>query len=335
MALALHVGALCQRQVCYLFFVRRLTLIVALACLFPSLAEAQGAGEGDAPRGSDEGMSPEDPRAAQHARERFQAGMEHFEAHRYREAIHEFELAASLVPSADIWFNIARAYDELRDFEPAIEYYRRYLRDRVDPPDRQRVEQHITDLEARLEEMRQQRQDAPTTGTLRIRVNLEGAAVSIDDREVGQSPIAAPLSLSPGPHEVSVEKEGLIPFRSTVNVQAGLDTTAYADLQPATQYRAVHGTRIFTWIAGGLAVVSGGFAIGYAVAAQSEKSGWADPENPTMGELDSARSLALNSDIFLGVAIGLAVTAVVLYFIEGRAVATERVAGGDVATLRF
>ncbi len=107
--------------------------VSVLLLLTPALAWAQedGDGEGDA---HDEGASPEDPQAAQRARERFQAGMEHFEAHRYRDAIHEFELAASLVPSADIWFNIARAWEELREFEPAIEYYQRYLRDRVDPP---------------------------------------------------------------------------------------------------------------------------------------------------------------------------------------------------------
>jgi len=314
--------------------VRFWTIIaVALALSTPSLTFAQ---EQEAAEGDDAEVSPEDPQAAQHARERFLAGMEHFEAHHYREAIHEFELAASLVPSADIWFNIARAWDELGEFEPAIEYYRRYLRDRVDPPDRARIEQHITDLEAQMEEARQESHHAPTTGTLRIRSNVEGAKVIVDGREVGESPIAAPITLEPGEHEIFVEKEGYLPFRGQVNVQAGADTTAYADLGDATEYRAIHGSRLFTWIAGGLSVVSFGVAIGLAVAAEGTKGDWENMGSPLPSDtLDDARNLALFSDVMLGVGIGLAVVAVVLYFIEGRAVGTERVSGGDVARLTF
>jgi tetratricopeptide (TPR) repeat protein len=309
--------------------------ILLAVLVTPTLAFAQ---EGE-PNGDDTEVSPEDPQAAQRARERFQAGMEHFQAHRYRDAIHEFELAASLVPSADIWFNIARAWEELGEHEPAIEYYRRYLRDRVDPPDRERVEQHIAELEERMEAERQQGQHAPTTGTLRIRTSIEGATVIVDGREVGESPLSVPITTEPGEHEVFVEKEGYLPFRSQVSVQPGVDTTAYADLVEATEYRAVRGSRIFTWIAGGLAVASAGVSIGLAVAANSQLDEWeasnTDPALRDEGLLDKSRNTALISDIMLGTAIGLAVVAVVLYFIEGRAVATERVSGGDVALLDF
>src|SRR5690606_9604956 len=58
------------------------------------------------------GASPENLEATQRAREHFMAGVEHFSAHRYREAIRAFSLAAQLVPSADLWFNIARAHEE-------------------------------------------------------------------------------------------------------------------------------------------------------------------------------------------------------------------------------
>jgi tetratricopeptide (TPR) repeat protein len=319
-----------------------ITIFIAVL-VTPSMAFAQEGEEegqeGETPSGDDAEVSPEDPQAAQRARERFQAGMEHFQAHRYRDAIHEFELAASLVPSADIWFNIARAWEELGEYEPAIEYYRRYLRDRVDPPDRQRVEQHIAELEERMEAERQQGQHAPTTGTLRIRANQDGATVIVDGREVGESPLSVPITTQPGEHEVMVEKEGYLPFRSQVNVQAGGDTTAYADLVEATEYRAVRGSRIFTWIAGGLAVVSGGVAIGLAVSANSQLDEWeqsgSTPDSRDPALLQQSRDTALISDIMLGTAIGLAVVAIVLYFIEGRAVATERVAGGDVALLEF
>jgi len=71
----------------------------------------------------------------------------HYEAERFSEAIHSFQVAASLIPSADLWFNIARCHEQLArarnsaaDYEQAIAYYRRYLTDRVDPPDRAAIE---------------------------------------------------------------------------------------------------------------------------------------------------------------------------------------------------
>ena len=74
------------------------------------------------------------------ARERFQAGREHFQGHRYREAVRDFELAASLYPSAEISFNIALCYEQLQEYDAAIQYMQRYLREKVDPPDRPEVE---------------------------------------------------------------------------------------------------------------------------------------------------------------------------------------------------
>ncbi|MBW2463237.1 MAG: PEGA domain-containing protein [Deltaproteobacteria bacterium] len=327
-----------------------LVLVVLVAMPTTGAAQApsddgpDGQAAQQAPADQTEEMSPEDPRAAREAGERFAAGIEHFEARQYREAIHEFEIAVSLVPSADIWFNVARCYELLREFEPAIQFYRRYLRDRVDPPDRATVEEHITNLEARLEQDRQRGLQAPTTGTLRVQSNLPGATVHVDGREVGQTPLDVPMSLEPGEHDVTVENDGYIPFRSQVDIEPGTDTTAFADLREATEYQAVRGTRIITWIAAGLTAGALGTSLGFAIAAQGKNSEWQDmgslPVDPmapgeTHPVLQDARDLALVSDVLLGVGIGLAVATVVLYFIEGRAVATERVAGQDVAVLHF
>ncbi len=155
----------------------------------------------------------------------------------------------------------------------------------------------------------------------------------VDGREVGESPLAVPITTQPGEHQVVVEKDGYIPFRSRVNVQPGVDTTAYADLVDATEYRSVHGSRLFTWIAGGLALAAGGVAIGFAVDAENKRNEVAG--STASSAYAPARHSALISDVMLGTAIGLVVVAVVLYFIEGRSVATERVSGGDVALLDF
>lgn len=281
-------------------------------------AHAQEAAESAEERAPEEN-TPENRSAVEQAREHYRAGMTRFDAHDYRSAIAEFHLAARLVPSADLWFNIARAHEEVGELLPAVDHYQLYLRDRVDPPDREAVEARIASLRQRAEEARLAAERAPTTGTLRLSSNMEGARVRLDGRDIGRSPLTEPMELAPGRHELALELDGYLPFRSTVRLEAGLTTAAYADLQPATGYRAVRGRRLWTWIAGGLAVAGGGAAIGLGVHAAGLRD-----EN-----LTDARRWAGYSDIALGSAVVMALTSVILYFVEGRAVETERFEGPE------
>lgn len=302
-------------------WILRLLAIWACGLSLPATAEAQEA-ESEPEQASDGPQNPEDRSAVDRAREHYRSGMTHFDAHDYRSAIAEFHLAARLVPSADLWFNIARAHEEVGELLPAVEHYQFYLRDRVDPPDRQAVEARIASLQQRAEEARAADERAPTTGTLRLTSNLEGALIRLDGRDIGHSPLTEPMELSPGRHELALEHDGYLPFRSTVRLEAGLTTAAYADLQPATGYRAVRGRRVWTWITGGLAIAGGAAAIGLGVHA-----GGLRDEN-----LDDARRWARYSDIALGSAVVMALTSVILYFVEGRAVETERFEGPEETT---
>ena len=289
--------------------------LIGLSSVLSPMAGAQAPVEGEAQA---ETAVPEDASSARRAREHFVAGMEHFGAHRYRPAIHEFELAAELVPSADLWFNIARSHEELGELEPAIENYRKYLRDRVDPPDRAQVERRIESLQAQAEAARQAQNRRPTTGTLRVTANVVGVDVLLDGHNIGTTPLATPVTLEPGRHQLTLEAEGYVPFRSEVNVEAGVVTAAYADLVPATRYRAIRGKRIATWIVGGLAVAGVGTAIGLWAKARGLAS---------EGSFEEARDWGRYSDFAWAGAAALAVTAAILYFVEGRAVGTERIEG--------
>lgn len=295
--------------------------VVAGTVLVVARARAQDApAEGGQPPAAagDRTVAQQDADVARRAREEFTQGVAHFEARRFREAIHSFQVAAQLVPSADLWFNIARAHEELGEWEQAIEHYRRYLRDRVDPPDRQQVESHVALLEERAEAARAARLTAPTTGTLTVRVDVEGASVRLDDRDVGQSPLSDDLTLDPGPHQLAVTRDGYLPFRAAVGIEAGLRTAAYVDLQPETRYRTIGGDRIFTWVAFGLSAAALGVSIGLGVEAASR-------QGPDPMQMASAREWGAWSDAALGGAIGFAALGLVLFFLEGQSVRTETI----------
>jgi hypothetical protein len=289
---------------------RALVPLLCLALAGPALAQE----EPPPPQ-----QNPENLEATQQARQHFMSGLEQFRAHDYREAIRSFSLAAQLVPSADLWFNIARAHEQLSEYDQSIEHYQRYLRDRVDPPDRAEVEAHIQALRERAETERQARQSRPTAGTLRLTANRAGARVSLDDREVGEAPWAEPREVEAGRHRLTLTREGYVPFRSEVSVEPGVTTGAYADLTPETRYRSLQNDPIFAWVVWGLGVGAIGASIGLAVHAGSLA--------PT--DLDQARDWAAYSDGVLAAGIGLGVIGLILWFVEGRSVGTERITVQD------
>lgn len=311
-----------------------LGLVVLVALVLPRSAAAQDASGTPGEAAPDESVAHLDAETARRARTEFEAGVEHFRAGRYREAIHAFQVAASLTPSADISYNIARAYEEVgrrdgspADFDEAIAYYRRYLSDRVDPPDRAEVEGHIAELEEHAASARAALVTRPTTGTLVVRSVHDGARVLVDDREVGTTPLEDDIELEPGRHLLAAELEGYVPFEAEVTIEPGMRTGSAIELSPATTHRSIHGEPIFAWVAFGLAGASliGSVVIG-AVAA-SDQSAALTPFDPA--RLDAARGLGGWSDAALGAALGLATVGIVLFFAESAAVGTETSRGPE------
>ena len=292
-----------------------LLLLALFSLLAPARAEAQ-AGEVEASRAPPRAEEGEPP--AEAARRHFLGGMGHFQERQFREAIHEFEMAAELVPSADLWFNIARSHEELGEHALAAEYYRRYLRDRVDPPDRSAVERLLEVLDQRAEEARAAELSRPTTGTLRMHTSEDGAGLELDGESIGESPMEFPLSVEPGTHRYDVTSEGYVPFRSEVQVEAGVTTGAFADLDRETEYRAVYRKRRWTWVVGGVGVAALLTSIGLGAYAVSVNNG---------GDYGRAEDFASYSDYLLATGAVLTIAAVILYFIEGRAIETEEVQG--------
>ncbi len=256
---------------------------------------------------------------AREAREHFLAGLAHYEAERYPESIAEFEAAARLVPSADLWFNIARAQERMNRPGDAAESYRRYLRDRVDAPDAEAVQAKIASLEAAAEAQRRAALD-PATGTLVVRSDRDGAEVRLDGEVSATTPVPSPLAVTPARHRLEVAEEGRIPFRADVQVEPGVTAEAHATLAPETEYRTVGRRRIVTWTLSAVAVAALGASLGLGIHAARLQND---------GDLAAARDWARYSDYATAGVITFALGATVAFFVEGRATRTERVTGGE------
>jgi hypothetical protein len=95
-------------------------------------------------------------------------------------------------------------------------------------------------------------------GALVVSSSEVGAAVKIDDSQVGTTPLQSRLPIAAGPHLLTVDKEGFTQVRKEVRVTADQVSDEYVRLVPspdmAEQYEAkANRTRVLAWSATGVA----------------------------------------------------------------------------------
>lgn len=129
-----------------------------------------------------------DAAAESPAKAAYRAGVDHFKQHRYADAIREFNKAYRLDPNPVLVFNMARAFEELQQYESAIEYYRKYLEMSPKAPDRATVEDSIRTLE-----ILQKQASAQVMVPLTVTSTPDGAKVYVDGREIGVTPLKADI----------------------------------------------------------------------------------------------------------------------------------------------
>jgi formylglycine-generating enzyme required for sulfatase activity len=71
----------------------------------------------------------------------------------------------------------------------------------------------------------------PTTGTIRVESNPEGASIRLDGTDTGQTTPATLESINPGSHTIKLEKQGYWPYETTVQVAAGQQAQVSAALE--------------------------------------------------------------------------------------------------------
>ena len=179
------------------------------------------------------------------ARSHFELGLSHFDHEEWDAALAEFSKSRELLPSKSNTKNAAICLRKVHRNDEALAMFEALLREFRDlsPTDRAIAEREIEDLRRSL-------------ATVTIEGAPAGASVSVDGRDRGRTPLAAPIRLSTGQHSIRVTLEGALPFETQVLLsdrQNALVRVQLARLTQAGRLRVatVDGTRIEILVDGG------------------------------------------------------------------------------------
>jgi len=114
--------------------------------------------------------APHDPdleRRQHEAQRLFRQAQTHYNLAEYDQAIDLFKQAYQLVQAPGFLFNLGQAYRLKGDCAQALQFYKNYLREEPDPPDRAHVEDLIADMQKCVDSPRPPPQLAPSTQPLR------------------------------------------------------------------------------------------------------------------------------------------------------------------------
>jgi hypothetical protein len=150
--------------------------------------------------------------AKEEARKHYDRAIELVDDGQLEGAIVEFQRSYDLTHHFAVLYNIGQVFVSLAKPVEAVDAYQRYLADggkKIPTARRTEVEQEIARQKARI-------------ATLEIRGLPEGAGVRVDGKEIGKAPIAAPVRVGVGTHNIAATAEGYDPAETEVTV-AGED----------------------------------------------------------------------------------------------------------------
>lgn len=290
------------------------------------------------------------------ARELFQWAQKLYKQARYAEAIGKFEEAYAIRPHPVIYFNIGKCHEQLGDTPKALRSYRDYLRLAPEANDRETVTDAIANLERRLKERGVQQLmvfseppnarievDGKVLGSSPATVELQAGnhkmTVSADGFEtvdrafvmsatrsmemtINLRPVNAPKDPGPPPPTPPLVD---VPKKEEPAKTAALTPAPTGEQKPDVTKEGPapvkKKSRVYTWVAAGVAVAGAGAATGLGLSAVGAKESYmasaGQPYDQRIGLYNSAAGLETGTNVAWAVAGTAAVTAVVLFFVEG------------------
>lgn len=158
------------------------------------------------------------------AGEHFERGVKFSDDLDYVAAMVEFKKAYALDPRYPVLYNIGQTANELKDYANALGSYERYIAEggtEIDAERRAKVEGLIKELKAKV-------------ATIKLEINIVGAAIAVDDVAVGVSPLLDPVRMNAGRRKISITKGGYEPLNRVVEVAGTEEKTMSFELVSLT-----------------------------------------------------------------------------------------------------
>ncbi|UJR86646.1 PEGA domain-containing protein [Sandaracinus amylolyticus] len=280
-------------------------LVLSMLGAMPGAAHAQAA-EATAEAGPTEAGPTEAQRLEASAH--FRRGVTLYEEGDYEAAMIEFQRAYDVLPTYNVLFNIGQTQLAMWHYVAALRAFEAYLEqggERIDAERRAQVEEAIATLRGR-------------TGTIALRVNVDGAEIRVDEEEVGRAPLAEPLPVDVGRHVIEVRAPEHQPWRETITIAGGeaaeLDVTLHEIAATVVVEQRSESHPVRTVGITGL-VITGAVAIGAVVtgvlAVQShdrlqEQLGVVPGDRAAIeGARDETATLSLATDVMIASAVVL------------------------------
>lgn len=217
------------------------------------------------------------------ARSLFLRGQTAYSQGDYEDAASLWERAFALDPRVGLQYNLSQAYERIGRLEDAAASLQRYV-DGTTPDDAR-----LSDARARLAAIRER---IARTSVL-VEGGPEGAVLLVDDADRGRLPRPDALTVPAGSHTIRVRAPGFEDFVASVAVPAGQTVEVHVLMArtASTSSSSIPVGPIVTITAGGV-VLATGLVIGAVALGQASGA-----TSRTGSEADSARSLALASDV--------------------------------------
>jgi len=256
------------------------------------------------------------PASADKAKDLFEKAETQYRLGNFAQALTNYEAALKLRRHPSIIYNIAQCYRQMSKPDKALFFYKLYLsdwaRDNAKPPNFSEVKRHIDQLTGMIEESKRA---TPTPSVAappaRARLHLaglpDGARVLVGGVLRARAPLAAPIELEPGEHQVRVEATGFLPWTRTVNASAGEQPRVDVTLsRPAGRSTFWLATGIAT---GALAVGSMALGVAFNLKANDQREG--------SDEYDQQRNISLAGYVVGGTLAAASVVSWILWARSG------------------
>jgi hypothetical protein len=145
------------------------------------------------------------------ARQHYQKGLELYEEGDFEAALVELQRAYDTAPAYKILYNIGLVQRQLKDYAACVRSFRKYLEDggkKIDAKRRAEVEREVDKLQGRV-------------ASVKLSSNVEGATVLVDDQEVAETPLDAPLIVNQGRRKISITKSGYASATRVLKIAGG------------------------------------------------------------------------------------------------------------------